>query len=189
MNMKSVFILSFLTAFLSACATWSPLSISESTLEGYLQEQVQRFDQEQLKSGSPLSVKLSDVDITLGPDGREVAVLSVQGEVAVNALVTKIPVDVFLKVEGAPVYKSDEKAIYIRRLNLLDSRVESTLFKGDFKPVTDNLMRALAQMLETMPVYRLDESNLTGQLLGMADLDIKVAPGKLVLVPAEASRK
>jgi len=179
-----VFLITFLLALLlSACTAFSPLSISESTLEGYLQQQVVRFDQQQLQTGSPLSVSLKQVDVTLGPDGREVIVLSANGEVAVNALLTKIPVDVFLKVEGMPVYKSDEKAIYIRRLNLLDSRVESTLFKGDLKPLTDNLMRALAQLLETMPVYRLDEQNMAGQLMEMTNLNLKVIPGKLVFVP------
>ncbi len=182
--MKAFLMTTLLALLLSACAALSPLSISESSLEGYLQKQVVRFDQEQLQAGSPLSVSLKDVDVTLGPDGREVVMLSVNGQVAVNALLTKIPVDVFLKVEGSPVYKSDEKAIYIRRLNLLDSRVESTLFKGDFKPLTDNLMRALAQLLETMPVYRLDEQNMAGQLMSLTNMDLKVAPGRLVFVPS-----
>ena len=182
--MKVVITTVLLALLLSACAALSPLSISESTLEGYLQQQVVRFDQEQLRAGSPLSVSLKDVDVTLGPEGREVIMLSVNGEVAVNALLTKIPVDVFLKVEGLPVYQSEEKAIYIRRLKLLDSRVESTLFKGDFKPLTDNLMRALAQLLETMPVYQLDEQNMAGQLVKMTNLNLKVVPGRLVFVPA-----
>lgn len=170
---------------LSGCASFSPYSISESTLENRLQTVIQDFDRQQLRSGSPLSVTLSDADITLGPDGRDVAVLDLAGQVSVNMLMTRLPVDIVLKVEGAPVYDSEEKAIYLRRLQLLDSRIESSLFKGDLKPVTDTVMRVVAQMLENTPVYRLDDSNLGQQLFGMVPMDIRVAPGRLEFVPAE----
>ncbi|WP_111497513.1 MULTISPECIES: DUF1439 domain-containing protein [Marinobacter] len=170
---------------LSGCAALSPYSVSESTLEGYLHDAVTDFDRQQLEAGSPLSVSLDQADITLGPDGREVAVLDIQGQVAVNAFMTKLPVDLKLKLEGAPVYDADQQAIFIRRLQLLDSSVESSLFKGDLKPVTDNVMRLVAQWLETVPVYRLNQDSFAERMIGMAPVDVKVAPGRLVLVPAE----
>jgi hypothetical protein len=169
----------------AGCATISPLSVSEADLESYFREQVVKFDHEQLASGSPLSVGLNSVDITLGPEGREVIVLDIAGEVALHALVTRLPLAVSLTVEGAPVYLSNEQAIYIRRLNLVGSKIESPFFSGDFTPVTDNLMRVVAQLLEVVPVYRLDDSHWTGKLLTVAAMDLKVAPGKLVFVPAD----
>ncbi|MEQ5836818.1 DUF1439 domain-containing protein [Marinobacter sp. R17] len=179
-------ILAFAAALtLSGCASLSPYSVSENTLEGYLQNAVADFDRQQLKAGSPLSVSLDQADITLGPDGREVAVLDIAGQVAVNAFMTKLPVDLKLKVEGAPVYDREERAVYIRRLKLLDSSIDSQFFKGDLKPVTDNVMRLVAQWLETVPVYRLDENSFAERMIGMAPVDVKVVPGKLVLVPAE----
>ncbi|WP_148861993.1 DUF1439 domain-containing protein [Marinobacter fonticola] len=170
---------------LTGCASLSPYSISESTLEGYLQNAVADFDRQQLQAGSPLSVSLGQTDITLGPDGREVAVLDIEGQISVNAFLTRIPINLALKVEGAPVYDREQKAVFIRRLKLLDSRVESSLFKGDLKPLTDSTMRVVAQWLETVPVYRLDDKSLGQRLLGMTPVGVKVAPGKLVLVPAE----
>ncbi len=170
---------------LSGCASLSPYSISESTLENHLQTVIADFDRQQLRSGSPLSVALNDANVTLGPDGRDVAVLDLAGQVSVNVLMTRLPVDIMLKVEGAPVYDSEEKAVYLRRLQLLDSRIESPMFKGDLKPVTDNVMRVLAQMLETTPVYRLDQNDLGQRLFGMVPMDIRVAPGRLEFVPAE----
>lgn len=169
---------------LAGCASLSPYSISESTLEGYLQNAVADFDRQQLQTGSPLSISLSQADITLGPDGREVAVLDIEGQIAVNAFMTRIPVDLALKVEGAPVYDREQKAVFIRRLQLLDSRLESSMFKGDLKPLSDNMMRVVAQWLETVPVYRLNEDSLGQRLLGMTPVGVKVAPGKLVLVPS-----
>jgi len=171
---------------LVGCSTaLNPLSVSEAELEGYLQTQIQAFDREQMRSGSPLSVQLKEADIVVGPDGREVVKLTIGGEVAVSALMTRIPVGVFLSVEGTPVLVADEGAIYIKRLQLLDSRVESSFFKGDFKPVTDTLMRAVAQLLETMPVYRLDEHAMAGTMLALADLELKVTQGRLLLQPGE----
>lgn len=170
---------------LSGCASLSPYSISESTLENHLQTLIADFDRQQLRAGSPLSIALNDADVTLGPDGRDVAVLDLAGQVSVNVLMTRLPVDIALKVEGAPVYDSEEKAIYLRRLQLLDSRIESPLFKGDVKPITDSVMRAVAQLLENTPVYRLDDSNLGQRLFGMVPMDIRVAPGRLEFVPAE----
>lgn len=170
---------------LTGCASLSPYSISESTLEGYLQNAVADFDRQQLQAGSPVSVSLSQADITLGPDGREVAVLDIAGQISVNAFMTRLPVDLSLKMEGAPVYDPEEKAVFIRRLQLLDSRVESSLFKGDLKPLTDSMMRVVAQWLETVPVYRLNEDSFGERLLGMTPVVVKVVPGKLVLVPAD----
>ena len=167
------------------CASLSPYSISEGELERHLQDVVSDFDRQQLKSGSPLSLSLSDADITLGPDGRDVAVIDVKGQVAVNAMLARLPVDIALKVEGAPVYDSTEKAIFIRRLRLLDSSVESPFFRGDLKPVTDNVMRAVAQMLETMPVYCLDETNFAQRMFGAMPVDVRVAPGRLEFVMAD----
>ena len=175
----------WVTVGLVSCSSvLNPLSVSEAELEGYLQSQITAFDREQIRSGSPLSVQLKEADVVVGPDGREVVKLTIGGEVAVNALMTRIPVAVYLSVEGTPVLVANERAIYIKRLQLLDSRVESSFFKGDFKPVTDTLMRAVAQLLETMPVYRIDEQAMAGTLLALADLELKVTRGRLVLQPA-----
>lgn len=185
-RVKPVLLVSLLlSGLLGGCASFSPFAISEAAIERELQHVVRQFDQQQLQSGSPLGLSLKTASVTLGPDGRDVAVLDLQGEVSVTALLVKVPVDIALKVEGAPVYDSAQKAIFIRRLNLLDSRIESPFFKGDLKPVTDSVMRLAAQMLETMPVYRLDESDLSQRMLGLAPVDVRVAPGRLEFVMAE----
>jgi len=169
----------------SGCASMAPYSISEAEIEDHLKKAVSDFDRQQLQSGSPLSLSLSDADITLGPDGRNVAVIDLRGQVALNALMAKLPVDLALKVEGSPVYDSEEKAVYVRRLQLLESSIDSPFFKGDLAPVTDSVMRVVSQMLETMPVYRLDESDLKQRMFGMVPMDIRVAPGRLEFVMAE----
>ncbi len=183
LSLKALLMLA--VSLMAGCASFSPYSISEGELERHLQNAVSDYDRQQLQSGSPLSLSLTDADVTLGPDGRDVAVIDLKGQVAVNALLARIPVDIALKVEGAPVYDSTEKAIYIRRLQLLESSVDSPLFKGDLKPVTDTVMRVVAQMLETMPVYRLDDTDFAQRMFGMMPVDIHVAPGRLEFVMAD----
>lgn len=172
-------------ALSGGCASLSPYAISEGELERHLKDAVSNYDRNQLKSGSPLSLSLDDADITLGPDGRDVAVIDLKGQVALNALMAKLPVDIALKVEGAPVYDSKEKAIFIRRVKLLESSVDAGFFKGDLAPVTESVMRIVAQMLETVPVYRLDETNTAQRLFGMLPTDVRVAPGRLEFVMAD----
>ena len=176
-----------LGTLLSGCAGFSPYSISEGQLENYLQNELQAFDSQQLKMGSPLSLSFDTVDLDVGPEDRDVVVLDIGGQVALNVFLTRLPVNLRLKLEGAPVYDSEEKAIYIRRLKLLDSRIESPFISQDLKPVTDGVMRVVAQLLETMPVYRLDEADLAPRLMGLMNLDIQVAPGRLVFVNPDES--
>lgn len=183
MTLRSLFVLTITAVLLAGCAGFSPLSISEATLERHLQDAVRDYDRQQLQAGSPLSLSLSNADITLGPDGRDVAVIDLSGQVALNALMARFPADIALKVEGAPVYDSQERAIYIRRLRLLESSVNTPYFSsGELAPVTDNVMRVVAQMLETVPVYRLDDTSLGARLMGMANMDLRVAPGRLEFV-------
>ncbi len=174
-----------LAVLVTGCASLSPYAISEGEIERHLRDAVADYDRRQLQSGSPLSLSLDDADITLGPDGRNVAVLDLRGQVALNALMAKLPVDIALKVEGSPVYDSEEKAVYVRRLKLLESSVDSPWFETDLAPVTDSVMRVVAQMLETMPVYRLDETDLAQRMFGMVPMDIRVAPGRLEFVMAD----
>jgi hypothetical protein len=174
-----------LAVLASGCASLSPYAVSEGELERHLQDAVRDYDRKQLQNNSPLSLSLNDADITLGPDGRDVAVIGLKGQVALNVLMAKLPVDISLKLEGAPVYDSTEKAVYLRRLQLLESSVESPLFRGDLKPVTDTVMRVVAQMLETMPIYRLDDSSMAQRMFGMVPMDIRVAPGRLEFVMAD----
>jgi hypothetical protein len=183
MTFRAVIALALTTILMSGCAGFSPLTISEATLERHLQDVVSDYDRQQLQSGSPLSLSLTNADITLGPDGRDVAVIDLSGQVALNALMAKIPANISLKMEGAPVYDSQEQAIYIRRLKLLESSVDTPYFSSsELAPVTDNVMRVVAQMLENVPVYRLDGTSLGAKIMGMTDMDLRVAPGRLEFV-------
>lgn len=184
-----LFLLTLIALFNVGCTTLATYEISEPELEAYLQTAVKKFDRQQAESGSPLSVNLQEAHIDVGPDNRDVIVLDVKGDAAINAVIAKIPVGVTLKVEGAPVYSGKDKAVYIRRLRLIDSKIDSPYLQGSaqsqIKPVTDVVMSSLAQLLENMPVYKLDQSDPRQKLLSNMPVDIVVGNGKLLIVPQQ----
>ena len=184
-----VLLLAILALFNVGCSTLATYEVSEAELEQHLQRAVKNFDQQQAKSGSPLSVELDSAHIQVGPEDRDVIVLDVTGQAAFNAVLTKIPVDLTLKIEGAPVYSGKDKAVYIKRLHLIDSQMKSPFLQGDaerqIKPVVNMVMATLTKLLEDMPVYRLDESDPRQRLLATMPVDIVVGRGKLRIVPQQ----
>jgi len=183
--MIHLFLIVFAMTLLSGCVSLASYEINEQELEGYLHRAVQNFDEQQTRQGLPFSVSLQEVHIDVGPDNRDVVVLDTKGHAEMNALVAKIPVDLALKIEGAPVYSGKDKAVYIRRLRLIDSDIKSPYLQTDIKPVTDMLMTMLTNLLETMPVYRLDESDPRQKMLARMPVDIVVGQGVLKIVPRQ----
>lgn len=170
---------------ISGCTNLATYEVNESEMEAYLQKAVKRFDEQQAQQGSPFSMSLQEVHIDVGPDNRDVVVLDTKGQAEMNAIVAKIPVDVALKIEGTPVYSGKDKAVYIRHLRLINSDIKSPYVQADFKPATDMLMNMLANLLETMPVYRLDESDPKQKMLAKMPVDIVVGHGVLKMVPQQ----
>ncbi|MGB8714557.1 MAG: DUF1439 domain-containing protein [Onishia taeanensis] len=170
---------------LSGCSTLS-YSVSEETLQQELTAAVKDFDRSQLKAGSPLSLTLESTDLAVGPDGRDVVRIAVAGRIAVNAFASNLPADVSLSLEGMPYYDNDERAIYLRRLTLLDSRIDAPWLPVDVAPVTDMVVRLVAQTLESVPVYRLDPDAMGWgwkERLASRAVTLDIQPGRLVLKP------
>ena len=166
---------------LAGCASLVSYSVSEAELERYLMDSMEEFDRRQLAMGAPLALDLERADITLGPEGRNVMVLDVAGNMALNAFGSRMPAQIALRLEGTPVYEPEDKAVYIRRLTLLDSDVQADWLPGGLAPMIDLAARLASQVLEQVPVYRLDEDDQ--RRLRGHDIAIDVKSGRLVLRP------
>ncbi len=188
--MRSIvqFMLVTWSLFLVGCAAVSPFAIDESMLASELRQVVADYDRKQLEAGSPVGMKLNDADVNIGPDGRDVIRLSLDGEVSLNTVLASFPVRLTLSLEAVPVYVKQEKAIYIRRLKLLESRVDSAMLSGlnlDQKAAQQGVA-ILAQLLEQVPVYRLNEKNMAEALVASSPLTLKVTQGRLVFALDES---
>ncbi|MGC3873080.1 DUF1439 domain-containing protein [Halomonas sp. GXIMD04776] len=182
MRYLKVWVLSSLI-MVSGCANLVSRSVSEATLERHLAKAVADFDRDQLRAGSPLSLKLESSDITVGPEGRDTVLLDVAGEATFSALASSLPAYIELSLEGTPYFDAEEGAIYIRRLRLLDSRIDASWMPIDLAPLTQMAARLVAQRLETVPVYRLDDAGWGTRALAKG-MTLRTEPGRLVFEPA-----
>ncbi|WP_077528921.1 DUF1439 domain-containing protein [Vreelandella utahensis] len=175
-------LLVLLPAFAGGCASFSPYSVDESTIENHLSDRITDFSRDLGDRGLPVTLELTRADVTIGPEERDVAVVDFGGRAVLQA--PRIPIDLNFSIEGTPVYEAEEKAIYIRNLKVLSTNVEAAGSAFDLSSITGTLSDIAAQFLNERPVYRLDEDETGARLFGMMNLRIDVQPGRLTLVPA-----
>jgi hypothetical protein len=175
-------LLVLLPAFAGGCASFSPYSVDESTIETHLSDRITSFSRDLSDRGLPVTLELTSADVTIGPEDRDVAVVDFGGRAVLQA--PRIPIDLNFSIEGTPVYEAEEKAIYIRNLKVLSTNVEAAGSAFDLSPITGTLSDIASQFLNERPVYRLEEGDTGARLFGMMNLRIDVQPGRLVLVPA-----
>ncbi|MCC4265000.1 DUF1439 domain-containing protein [Oceanimonas baumannii] len=164
---------------LSACAGLSQYSISESELEKalytQLEQQAPRFTQ------GLVETRIDDLNLTIGPDNRQVVRLDIRGETAINAIVARFPAMLDLQVEGRPVYDRQKNAIFIRELSLLNSKVNAFGYQGEVGAASAGMMQLVRAVLENQPVYRLDDGRYSW--LNNVPVAMDIAPGRLVFSP------
>lgn len=177
-------LLALLPVLAGGCASFSPYSVDESTVESHIRDRVENYSRDLSDRGVPVTLELTSADVTIGPEDRDVAVVDFAGRAVLKA--PRIPVDLSFSIEGTPVYDAEERAIYIRDLKVLSTDVEAAGSAFDLSSFTGPLSDVASQLLNEHPVYRLDEDDGGSRLFGMMKLRIDVQPGRLALVPASS---
>ncbi|AFV86759.1 DUF1439 domain-containing protein [Alteromonas mediterranea] len=173
---------------IAGCATLSQLSVytvSNAELEQVLDSQISTLQKKTSLAGIPLFLDVEDMTATIGPDGRDVVQLGAIATARVSAFGLNYPAKVSLSLEGTPYYDSEEKAIFVRSLSLLDSTIDAGGFKGNLAPVSGEFMQLINGYLSTNPVYRLDSTNKAVSLLSAVPLQLSVENGQLALRPKQ----
>ncbi len=171
-------------AILAGCATLSQLAVytvSNAELEQVLDSQVSKLQKQTSLAGIPLYLDVEDMTATIGPDGRDVVQLGTIATARISAFGLNYPAKVSLALEGTPYYDSEEKAIFVRSLSLLDSTIDAGGFKGNLAPVSGEFMQLINGYLASNPVYRLDATNKAVNLLSTVPMQLTVEEGKLRL--------
>ena len=169
---------------LAGCATLSQLAVytvSNAELEQVLDSQVSKLQKQTSLAGIPLYLDVEDMTATIGPDGRDVVQLGTIATARISAFGLNYPAKVSLALEGTPYYDSEEKAIFVRSLSLLDSTIDAGGFKGNLAPVSGEFMQLINGYLASNPVYRLDATNKAVNLLSTVPMQLTVEEGKLRL--------
>lgn len=173
---------------IAGCATLSQLSVytvSNAELEQVLDSQISTLQKKTSLAGIPLFLDVEDMTATIGPDDRDVVQLGAIATARVSAFGLNYPAKVSLSLEGTPYYDSEEKAIFVRSLSLLDSTIDAGGFKGNLAPVSGEFMQLINGYLSTNPVYRLDSTNKAVSLLSAVPLQLSVENGQLALRPKQ----
>lgn len=175
-----------ITVFLTGCASTNGIAVfsfSNAEVQSLLSKQMPNLTENVNLMGLPVQLNVNDVSVDIGPDNRDVISLGVDTGAEINAFAFTYPVRLKLQVEGSPYYDSEQKAVFLRNLNLLDSSVEAGSYKGNLKPLNSEVMNLLNGFLAVTPVYKLDMSNPKVALLSKVPLDMKVVEGAVQLVP------
>ncbi|MBT1451298.1 DUF1439 domain-containing protein [Glaciecola sp. XM2] len=172
--------------FTNACSTLSQLSIytvSESEIEQLLDNQLANLQTNASLAGIPLLLEVNEMTVEIGPDGRDVVQLGTDATAKIEAFGLSYPISVSLSLEGTPYYDSEQKAIYVRSLALLDSTVDAGGYRGNLAPLSGEFMQVLNAYLASNPVHTLDASNKAVSLLSTIPLELTVEQGQLALRP------
>lgn len=164
---------------LTACASVSQYSITEGEMEKSLYSLLEQ-EMPRLTQGL-VETQIDKLNLQIGPDNRDIVRLNLKGETAINALIARFPAQLDLIIEGRPVYDRKQNAIFLRDLNLVQSKVDAYGYKGDVAMASSGMMQIVRSVLENQPVYRLDDSRFGW--LKNAPVGLTIAPGRFVLSP------
>lgn len=173
------------TLVISACSSTglSMYSVTNDELESTINEKLPSLTTEIRLLGIPVLLEVNDLDISIGPQQREIVVLAFESIAKISTFGINYPIKLNLKVEGNPFYDSKEKAIFIKDVNLLASSVDAGGFKGNLGVLDKEAMDLINSFLAVNPVYRLNQNNPTEALLSALPLDMRIVEGAITLVP------
>ena len=186
---KIVLLLSFVISALTlgACAQLAELSsyrITEPELERMIVRQLDQAQQEVRIMGFGVPLEVNSLQAEIGPDDTDLVRLAGDFSLAFEVFGRKYPVQLTLELEGAPMYDGEEKAIYVRRLNIINSSVNAAGFSGSLNAIDQQVLDILDEYLAQQPVYRLNPEDRTQNLLMQVPLSLSVESGALRISPS-----
>jgi hypothetical protein len=174
------------TLFLTACSSTQGISVysfTNSQIEAALDQQIPKLREEISLMGLPVQVEVTNLNVNIGPNNRDVVSLSVDSSAKINAFLLHYSIRLILQIEGSPFYDSEKKAIFLRNVKLLDSNINAGGFNGNLALLDGNVMQIINTFLAVNPVYKLDTSIPKVALLSKLPLNMKVVEGAIKLFP------
>ncbi|MFC4700646.1 DUF1439 domain-containing protein [Glaciecola siphonariae] len=187
-NQKNVqlMLLVFIVMLLNACSATKSLSVysmSNADLESALRSQLPKLSDELSLMGLPVKFEVDEIDVNIGPNQSESVELSFDSSASIGAFGVSYGVGLDLKVEGSPYYDGEKKAIFVRNVRLLDSRIDAGGYQGNLGLLDDRAMELVNAFLSVTPVYTLNLDDPKVAFISKVPLDMKVSEGALMVVP------
>src|SRR5699024_5220653 len=95
-------LITFTALLLTACASVSQYSVSESEIEKSLFTLLE--NQTSSLTQGLVETQIDTLDLQIGPNNRDIVKLNLAGETAINAVFARFPAKLDLIIEGRPVY-------------------------------------------------------------------------------------
>ncbi|RUO36977.1 hypothetical protein CWE13_09035 [Aliidiomarina shirensis] len=184
--MKRCFML--LSVFLlSSCAQFTDMvsyRINESQLEQLILQQAEKQQPAVSIMGFSVPLEITSLTAEIGPEQTDIVRLQAGFNLPIEVFGRSYPVALNLGVEGAPMYDGNEKAVYVRRLNVVNSSINAGGYSGSLTGLNGQVLEILDEFMSQQPVYRLDPNDRTQQLLMQVPLSLTVEEGALRISPA-----
>lgn len=173
----------------TACAQIGQLvnyTISEGDLERLAMTEIEKHQFEVNAAGLSARLNVNDLGFAIDENGDGRVHLRTNSVINASVFGREYPVDVFLQVAGVPSYSAADHAIYVRRLSLEDSAINTDFGQLNVSGISAEVYNLLDQWLEENPVYRFDQEDSRYQLLQQLGLNISVEPGQLRVTSAQS---
>jgi hypothetical protein len=130
-------------------------------------------------------MKVDSMKVDIGPDNSDVVRVNTAATAALSLFGLSYPASMQLQVEGVPYYDGSQKAVYLRSVKLLSSNIEASGYRGNLAPVTNELLQLVNGYLANNPVYKLDTTNPTVQVLTAMPINMAVQNGLIRFTPGK----
>lgn len=174
--------------FISPLSAANLFSISETDINQYLQTRLSEKVELQSRVGIPplfvLDYQLSELTTQIGRTAEQRVAIS--GKIA-GLLTAKGKVhqaQIHLNWDTLPYYDPEKGAIYLKEVRLLNWTAEPYKYQDELQTFLPLLADGVSSLLNSTPVYTLDEAKMKEALFKKIGKAIVVKPGELQLETA-----
>lgn len=186
MALLRVIIIGVGLVLLAGCAQLNQLAsytVTEQQLQQLMVRQLDQLQQQTRLAGMPVALSVEDMQVLIGPDNSDSVRLGTKASAVFSAFGLHYPASLALQIEASPYYDSNEQAVYLRNLRLLDSSIDAAGYRGNLAPLSTEVMQLVNVWLQDQPVYRLDATDPTQRLLMQVPLNMAVQQGRIRFSP------
>ncbi|MBY5992082.1 DUF1439 domain-containing protein [Ferrimonas balearica] len=168
-----------LTLLLAGCAT--SYTVTESELEGYLNDALRKERSAELSPGLSATMTLSDIAVTIGDQPDRVAIQT-RSSVKIDTPLIPLRAQLAFTFSAKPWYDRSDHSLYLQEVELSGVKASPEELEQMLIPLSREAMQFVRLYLENQPVYQLDQQGWREDLLRQFGEELKVRPGKLEFV-------
>lgn len=164
-----------LTFVITGCAT--SYTLNEREVEDYLQE---KLTIEERHSPIPVldtEISLNRIDVEIGRHSQGQVRVTTQSEFILRTPLLPLRASLTATLAATPWYRPEDRGIYLRNLTLVEVRADPDDLSLPLERLGKESLAAVKLFLASQPIYTLDESDWTQDILGRFGREITIEPG------------